>query len=173
MCDASPEGRQRETDAWEWRPPGRSTDPDDADVPVGESLRDVEARMLAFLDTLTIPRAEWGPAPTVMVFTHHAAICCALRGILEASPLTIGPKGDPPNTSITELVYNAASQGRKGGWLVRTVFDSAHLEPLRLLEDARPPDRQSRVPMSADRGASMRSRSAGPPGGVRTRDGRL
>ena len=140
-CERSPEGQDREADAWEWRPPGASVDPDDAVMPYGESYRDVEERMMQFLEGLTI--ADGGPdgdnshratalpsdqPPIVFVFTHHAAIRCALRAVLEASPIVIGPRSNPQNTSITELAYDAGDPGRRGGWRAVRLFDAAHLE---------------------------------------------
>lgn len=66
-------------------------------------------------------------APLILVFSHHAAIRCALRPLLEASPRMLSPKLSPKNTSITELSYSPA-KGRKGGWTLHRVNDAAHLE---------------------------------------------
>jgi len=42
----------------------------------------------------------------------------------------LSPKLSPANTSITELRYDAEVSGRKGGWSLVRVNDSAHLETL-------------------------------------------
>ena len=127
----------READAWEWRPP--HTCPETGLG--GESYRDVEQRMVDFIERFVLPASEsrapegtregaTGVSPVVAVFTHHCAIRCVLRPLLEAAPLVLAPKLSPRNTSITELHYNAAAKGRKGGWSVVRVNDAAHLEGL-------------------------------------------
>jgi broad specificity phosphatase PhoE len=119
----------RENDAWDWHPPGLSPD---EHVP-GESYHQVEERMLAFLDEIVLPQRKMvgngdGRVPIIAVFSHHAAIRCALRGLVEASPRMLGPKLSPKNTSITELMYDARKEGRKGGWTLVRANDYAHLD---------------------------------------------
>jgi broad specificity phosphatase PhoE len=67
--------------------------------------------------------------PVVLVFSHHAAIRCALRPLLECAPRMVSPKLSPKNTSITELSYSPAA-GRKGGWTLHRLNDAAHLEAM-------------------------------------------
>lgn len=55
--------------------------------------------------------------PTIAVFSHHAAIRCVLRALVEASPRMLSPKLNLANTGITELVYTADKTGRLGGWV--------------------------------------------------------
>ena len=69
---------------WEFRPPGVS--PDGAH---GESHRDIEGRLLDYLDTHVLPRGSWLPGeepPVVLVFCHGLLIKAALRGVMGASP---------------------------------------------------------------------------------------
>ena len=120
-CDTPTVRKEREADAWEWRPPGVSFD---EGLP-GESYRDVEDRFMAFLEGIL-------SGGTVAVFSHHAAIRCVLRAVLEASPRMLAPKLEPGNTSITVLRYDATSVGRKGGWSVVCINDTAHLATSKL-----------------------------------------
>ena len=112
----------RERDAWDWRPPGIS---DDERLP-GESYHHVEERMHKFLESLlvvatdsdtTSSGASGRSTPVIAVFSHHAAIRCVLRALVEASPRMLSPKLDLANTAITELVYTADKTGRLGGWV--------------------------------------------------------
>ena len=130
VCNTPLALAEREADAWEWRAPRRCPETG----LVGESYRDVEERMVRFIERAVLPasesRAHDGATSIVAIFTHHCAIRCALRPLLEAAPLVLAPKLSPRNTSITELKYNAAAKGRKGGWSVVRVNDAAHLEGL-------------------------------------------
>ena len=133
-CATPAASAARERDAWEWRPPGRCA----ANGLLGESYRDVEERMVRFLNERVLrpspspaAAADAASSPiTVAVFTHHCAIRCCLRSLLESSPLVLSPKLGPKNTSITELRYDADSTGRRGGWRVVRINDAAHLEGL-------------------------------------------
>eukprot|EP01043_Picozoa_sp_COSAG02_P086797 COSAG02_NODE_24190_length_695_cov_1.300336_2_plen_94_part_00 len=90
---------------------------------------------MRFIDEVILSRAPHGERagasaatmPVILIFSHHAAIRCALRPLLEASPRMLSPKLSPKNTSITELSYSPA-EGRKGGWTLHRVNDAAHLE---------------------------------------------
>ena len=132
-CATAEVNAARESDAWEWKPPGLSHD----EQLEGESYRDVEERFLAFLEdqVLSTPALSTeadpkGKEPVVAIFSHHAAIRCALRPIVEASPRMLSPKLNLKNTSITEISYDAKTKGRKGGWSLVRVNDHAHLEGL-------------------------------------------
>ena len=118
--------RAREADAWEWKPPGLSQD---ESLP-GESYRDVEERFLRFLENHILPkRKDESGIVTVAVFSHHAAIRCVLRPLLQASPRMLAGNLSPKNTSITELIYDSTTSGRKGGWRLVRINDFSHLEP--------------------------------------------
>jgi broad specificity phosphatase PhoE len=130
-CETAEVKAAREADCWEWCPPGRC----EAEGIPAESYRDVEERFVRFIDEVILPKAAHldraaasaAPTPVILVFSHHAAIRCALRPLLEASPRMLAPKLSPQNTSITELSYSPA-EGRKGGWTLHRVNDAAHLE---------------------------------------------
>jgi broad specificity phosphatase PhoE len=134
VCNTAAVLRAREDDAWDWRPPGLSAD---ESLP-GESYHEVEDRVLAFLDEIVLPKCnifatadkqgDEKHVPIIAIFSHHAAIRCALRGLLEASPRMLGPKLSPQNTSITELTYESGKSGRKGGWSLVRVNDYSHLQ---------------------------------------------
>ena len=132
-----------------WAAPGCSS----IDGAQGESQRDVETRMLAFLESLLTKAPPGSPgddegeeevdkaypangAPinsliesssfhTVALFTHGMAIKCVLRAIEQSSP-AVTHKRIVSNTSITEVKYSTAPGGA-GGWFVERVNDTAHV----------------------------------------------
>ena len=84
----------------------------------GESQKDVEERMLKWVNSTLIPKHFQNI--TVGVFTHGMAIKCLLRGILDFSPQHTY-KINLDNASITRLRYD-----ERGGHLI-SVNDVARL----------------------------------------------
>jgi len=126
---------------WEWAAPGASP----IDGAQGESQRDVEARMVAFVEgCLSAPDdpalcaappeanapintvIEKADFHTVAIFTHGMAIKCLLRALEQSSP-SVTHKRIITNTSITEVKYSIANGGA-GGWFVECVNDASHLQ---------------------------------------------
>ena len=94
-------------DNWNFTPPG------------GESQRDVEERVLGWINNNLVSRYSQGI--TAGIFTHGFAIKCLLRGVMEFSP-SITYRLDIDNTSVTRLKYS------ENGWSVIKINDASHLE---------------------------------------------
>ncbi|KAL4424511.1 hypothetical protein ABPG77_006820 [Micractinium sp. CCAP 211/92] len=77
-------------------------------APGGESQRQVEARMLAYLAECVLPGLE--PGDRAIVVSHGMAIKCLLRGILNSLP-SMSRNISMGNTAITEVGFVP----RKGG----------------------------------------------------------
>lgn len=93
-------------------------------APNGESQRDLEERMLKFLNDEHLLSAD----QKVAVYTHGLAIKCLLRGIMKSDPgLTYKIVID--NTSITRLRFTRL------GWHVLCVNDTAHIYGQDKIED--------------------------------------
>jgi broad specificity phosphatase PhoE len=86
--------------------------------PNGESQKDVEERMLRWLDKCVL--SNFPEKRTIAVFSHAMAIKCLLRGIMDFSP-DLTYKVNIANTSITRLQYSDR------GWCLITLNDTAHL----------------------------------------------
>jgi broad specificity phosphatase PhoE len=98
---------QIKEDPWGFTPPG------------GESQRDVEKRMLSWVEETLIP--GWQDADRrVLIVGHGLAIRCLLRGILDFSPAHTY-KAVLDNTGICQLKYTPR------GWQFLRFNDSAHL----------------------------------------------
>jgi len=115
---------------WEFAAPGYST----VDESKGESQRDLELRMLAFVESLLSANAgsgTGGPTDktrvhTVAIFTHGMAIKCLMRAIAQWSPAGTY-KVAMSNTALTEIEYSIR-EGPKGGWSIARINDASHLE---------------------------------------------
>lgn len=95
-------------DPWNFRPPH------------GESLKDTEERMYAFVEQNLLNRDILENNFSASIFSHGLAIRCLLRNILDSSPgMTYKIVTD--NTSITELRYTI------DGWHPVRVNASSHL----------------------------------------------
>jgi broad specificity phosphatase PhoE len=88
-------------------------------APNGESQRDVEERMLGWINKNLVEKYEQNL--TVGIFTHGFAIKCFLRGIMNSDP-KMTYKIQIDNTSITRVNYS------NQGWKLLTVNDSSHLK---------------------------------------------
>ncbi|MCB9639367.1 MAG: histidine phosphatase family protein [Myxococcales bacterium] len=98
---------QIKEDPWGFAPPG------------GESQRDVEMRMLSWVEETLLP--GWQDQDRrVLIVGHGLAIRCLLRGILEFSPAHTY-KAILDNTGICQLKYTTR------GWQLIRFNDSAHL----------------------------------------------
>ncbi len=87
-------------------------------APNGESQKDVEERMLEWVNDKLLPRYEQGL--TVGVFSHGMSIRCFFRGIMESSPKNTY-KIEIDNTAITRFRY------ARNGWHLVTLNDTTHL----------------------------------------------
>jgi broad specificity phosphatase PhoE len=106
---------QIKADQWEFRPPG------------GESQRDVEERMLRWVQQHALPKYEDGKRHAIAVFSHGMSIKCLLRGIMGFEPkITYSMVLD--NTGIAELRYG------KRGWHPIRINDCAHLAGIGKME---------------------------------------
>jgi len=90
-------------------------------APNGESQKEVEERMLFFIENEIVPKYSPGEKKAFAVFTHGFAIKCSLRGVIDFHPnktyaVTIG------NTSITKLEYDSK------GWHLFSLNDTNHLK---------------------------------------------
>ena len=86
-------------------------------APNGESQRDVEERMYAWLES---QRDQAPDGSTFLVFTHGVAIKCLLRKILDSTP-AMTYKFRIDNTSLTQFNWT------ERGWTLERVNDTAHL----------------------------------------------
>lgn len=125
---------------WAFAAPGVSS----LDGGRGESEKDVEERVVQFIEGTVLPAAapvapvemrailsgKWQKAlagiPTVGVFTHGTAVKCFLRHITGSAPLRT-QKITMENCCITEVVY-IANPGNimRGGWYTRRINDASH-----------------------------------------------
>ena len=128
---------------WEFRPPGIS--PDGAH---GESHRDIEGRILEYIENKILPkRTSEAPSsvsddssksishtkeahsiPVVYIFCHGLLIKAALRGIMAMSP-RMTHRLEVDNTAMTEIRYYT-QPGDFGGWHLVTLNDRQHLRGL-------------------------------------------
>jgi len=86
--------------------------------PKGESQKDVEERMLGWLNEYVV--STYPEEKIIGIFTHGMAIKSLLRGIMDFSP-NLTYKINLDNTAITRLKYD------KMGWHLITLNDTAHL----------------------------------------------
>lgn len=93
--------------------------PLDFKAPGGESIREVQARML---DWLTAAVAPFDPADSVnlLAFTHGFALRSLLMKLLDANPL-MARRTVTHNTSLTVLQHDGAQ------WYIERLNDTAHL----------------------------------------------
>lgn len=116
-------------DRWEFRPPGPS--PDGAH---GESQRDIEERLLSFIEEKVLIRraATNNPSrvPVILIFCHGLLIKAALRGILGSSP-AMTHRLEVGNTAVTELRYSTEDSDF-GGWHLERLNDISHLRGMPL-----------------------------------------
>lgn len=125
VCDELQELSQGD---WEGKPRKEFYTPEniakmDADhwnfkAPNGESQREVEERMLKWVNSRLLPRYKQGL--TAGVFTHGLAIKCLFRGIMESNPDRTY-KIEIDNASITRFVYT------RKGWHLAVLNDTTHL----------------------------------------------
>ncbi|MEM1008068.1 MAG: histidine phosphatase family protein [Myxococcota bacterium] len=101
--------QQIKEDPWNFAPPG------------GESQRQVEERMMSWLEQRVLPLKKSNGDPTrVLAVSHGLALKCLLRGIMGFSPqhafrATLG------NTGIIQLKHSTQ------GWHLIRFNDTAHL----------------------------------------------
>lgn len=93
-------------------------DPWNFALPRGESQRDVEVRMLNWIESI-LP--NYSNNQKVAVFTHGMSIKCLLRGLM-GFHTSMTYKLSLDNTSITKLKHN------ENGWHLITLNDTAHLQ---------------------------------------------
>jgi len=74
-------------------------------APNGESQKDVEERVMEWLDEEIIPRFDPEKLVNIAAFTHAFTIKCALRGIMRFDPFLVFP-GYVENTAIVKIGYN-------------------------------------------------------------------
>jgi broad specificity phosphatase PhoE len=99
--------------AFDFKPPG------------GESQRQVEERMVDFLQQHVLPKLAPG-APAIVV-SHGMAMKCVLRHVLQSIP-TMSRNIALANTSITELGFVPSKDGSgQGEWHVQRVNNLEHL----------------------------------------------
>lgn len=90
-------------------------DPWNFSAPNGESQKDVELRMMDWIERIAV---QYSAQSTIAVFTHGVAIKCLLRGILDFPPhLTYHINID--NTSITRIQYDTK-------WNLLAINDTMH-----------------------------------------------
>ncbi|KAI3437943.1 hypothetical protein D9Q98_000387 [Chlorella vulgaris] len=94
--------------------------------PRGESQRQVEVRMLAFLQQQVLPQLL--PHQQAVVVGHGMAFKCLLRGLLGSVP-TMTRNIALGNTSVTEIgfVPGKGSNASSGEWHILRVNDRSHL----------------------------------------------
>ena len=92
--------------------------------PGGESQRQVEERVVRYIETEVLPRCEGGGPPAVVV-AHGVAIKCFLRRIL-GSDAAMTWKIQLNNTSITEVGLVEDPEDARAGWHLLRVNDHAH-----------------------------------------------
>ena len=119
------------------------------DGAAGESARQVEERMVRYLEehVLPLPTAAGGEGPsspprgyatnlgrqhTAVIFTHGVAIKFLLRRLAMGSPAAAW-KQHVDNASITEVLYSP-DEGARGGWSVVRVNDASHMEGVERFE---------------------------------------
>jgi probable phosphoglycerate mutase len=89
-------------------------------APNGESQREVEERMLQFVHTELLPKAD--KDTKIAVFSHGLAIKCLFRGLLNSDPAHTW-KIHLANTSITHFQYQKEGKG----WSLVCLNDAGHL----------------------------------------------
>ncbi len=97
-------------------------------APGGESQRQVEERMIDFIQTTVLPVAS--PGRPVFIFGHGMAFKTVLRHLLN-SDARMSRKIALHNTAITEIGFvpdTAASQNLQQGWHILRVNDTSHLQ---------------------------------------------
>ena len=108
-----------------------AADPAGFAPPGGESQREVEARMVAYITDTVLPAAPPG-GPPVVVCSHGLAIKTFLRAVLASDPAAFAARNVAlDNTGIVEVAHDAraAGEGRaRDAWHVVRVNDAAHLE---------------------------------------------
>lgn len=96
------------------------SDPYDFRAPGGESQRDVETRMYAWLDEVVKKHDREDQQVSIGAFTHGFAIKTLIRGILQSSPI-MTYRTIIHNTSMTVLYRE------NGMWFVDRVNDYQHI----------------------------------------------
>lgn len=89
-------------------------------APGGESRKEVEERMLGFVEKEVLSKYKEGQNIKIAVFSHGMAIKCLLRGILDFDQ-TMTFKTIIDNTSISQLRFE------ERGWFVERINDGAHV----------------------------------------------
>ena len=102
-------------------------------APGGESQRDVEERMMAFITCEVLPAAAASPLKLAIVVGHGMAFKCVLRHLLN-SDARMSRKIAIGNTAVTEMGWvpsggegGGARVGQQAGWHILRVNDMAHL----------------------------------------------
>ncbi|MDO8506962.1 MAG: histidine phosphatase family protein [bacterium] len=88
--------------------------------PNGESRKEVEDRMVKFVDENVLSKYDSKKKITVAVFSHGVAIKCLLRHVLDFDQ-AISYKVLLSNTSISQLRFTDK------GWFVERINDGAHI----------------------------------------------
>jgi len=127
--------KQIKKETFFFRPPGFDvTDLSSGAKPQrGESQYDVEVRISKFINKLLdAPKpqkeAVCKEIKTVAVFMHGFAIRCFLRRVIQAGK-GFSNRVSISNTGITVLEYSV-KEGYRGGWIIHSINDHAHLEHL-------------------------------------------
>jgi broad specificity phosphatase PhoE len=89
-------------------------------APNGESQREVEERMLHFVNTEILPKAEKNSK--IAVFSHGLSIRCLFRGLMNSDPAHTW-KMELANTAITHFRYDTEGKG----WSLVCFNDAGHL----------------------------------------------
>ncbi|MCB9359258.1 histidine phosphatase family protein [Candidatus Woesearchaeota archaeon] len=92
--------------------------------PNGESHKEVEDRMVDFLDQIVIDyqiSKKQIPSKIIGIYSHGMAIKCLLRGILDIDPKMTW-KIQTSNASITRIKY------KQNGWYINCINESSYLK---------------------------------------------
>jgi broad specificity phosphatase PhoE len=92
----------------------------DFKAPGGESRKEVEDRVVKFLNEEILPKYNEGESCSIAVFSHGVAIKCLIRHILDFDQ-DMTYKVLLNNTSISQLSYTPR------GWFILRINDGAHI----------------------------------------------
>lgn len=98
-------------------------------APGGESQKEVEDRMMQYIEDEILGTCPHEGRSLNIVFGHGLAIKCVLRGVMDSAP-HMTRKIVLNNTSITELMYTPSHKAISpdhAGWEILRVNDSGHL----------------------------------------------
>jgi len=112
--------QRMKTEGWDFKGPG------------GESLREVENRMVSFIESKIKPLVNHDAKeiPNILVVSHGIAIKCLLKSLLGASgKLVFRYRLD--NCGISSFLYEA----KFGGWAIQSWNETYHLLQHGLLDD--------------------------------------